>query len=268
MNDQINGAGKKLENAFQLFNQFSEKLADSYGDLVNQVARLSKELADERNKRLIQLTEKERLARQLESLFDALPAGVVVLDAQGGITQTNRVAHDMLELKSKHGKNSKWETIAADTLINEGDELRLNDGRWISLSACQLNEAQEKIMLIFAKGDVSDYLNSENEFEINIKDNGCGMTQQTAVRVLEPFFTTRANGTGLGLAVVNATVNRYSGQLHIDAKPGEGCNINIQFLRAQKNGLLHSNLSLIDTNSNKQTIHSDAKVSGDQEVDL
>ncbi len=421
MNDQINGAGKKLENAFQLFNQFSEKLADSYGDLVSQVARLSKELADERNKRLIQLAEKERLARQLESLFDALPAGVVVLDAEGGITQTNRVAHDMLELKSKHEKNNKWETIAADTFTNDGDELRLNDGRWISLSACQLNEAREKIilisdvsethilhemlnrqqrlsslgemiaslahqirtplasallnisnsnhpannedrrlhftekakerlhhlermvddMLIFAKGDVSEseymsaekfftqlksllepdyksqqvslhmdnnlkdvsiqanldallsamqnlvdnaiaacesvedkttnieitaYLNSENEFEINIKDNGCGMTQQTTARVLEPFFTTRINGTGLGLAVVNATVNRYNGQLCIDSKPGEGSNINIQFPRAQTNGLLHSSLSLIDidTNSNKQTIHTDAKVTGDQ----
>jgi len=420
MNDQINGAGEKLENAFQLFNQYSEKLADSYADLEAQVTRLTKELADERNARLIQLAEKERLAKRLETLFDALPAGVAVLDSHGHITQTNRIAHDMLDIESTE-QDEKWEAIAADTFINDGDELRLKDGRWVNLSACQLNDAQEKIilisdvsethalhemlnrqqrlsslgemiaslahqirtplasallnisnsnhpannedrrlhftekakerlrhlermvddMLLFAKGDVSeseymdtgeffdqlkallepDYksqqislnlnsnlsrvsiranmdallsamqnlvdnavaacdsvenkpteiaitalLNSDNRFEIDIKDNGCGMSQQTLERVLEPFFTTRASGTGLGLAVVNTTINRYNGQLRIDSQPGEGSNFNIQFPRAELNGLLHSNLNSNDIN--KQTIQADATITGDQEVDL
>lgn len=420
MNDQINGAGEKLENAFQLFNQYSEKLAGSYADLESQVARLTQELADERNARLIQLAEKERLAKRLESLFDALPAGVVVLDSHGRITQTNRIAHNMLDIEAEE-QDKKWESIATDTFINDGDELRLKDGRWVSLSACQLNDAQEKIMLIsdvsethalhemlnrqqrlsslgemiaslahqirtplasallnisnsnhpannedrrlhftekakerlrhlermvddmliFAKGDVSEaeymntgefftqlktliepdnesqqislnmksnldevsiqanmdallsamqnlidnavaacdtvenrttdiavtaFLNSENKFEINIKDNGCGMPQQTLERVLEPFFTTRSNGTGLGLAVVNATINRYNGQLKIDSQAGEGSNFNIQFPRAKSNGLLHSNLNAIDIN--KQTIQARTKVTGEQEVNL
>ena len=101
MNSQINGAGKQLESAFQLFNQYSEKLADSYADLESHVSQLSEELAEARNERLIQLAEKEVLAKRLEGLLDALPAGIVVLDANGCITQTNPVAREMLGLASE-----------------------------------------------------------------------------------------------------------------------------------------------------------------------
>ncbi len=45
MNSQSNAASEQLENAFELFNQFSEKLAGSYGDLESHVTRLTKELA-------------------------------------------------------------------------------------------------------------------------------------------------------------------------------------------------------------------------------
>ena len=80
MNNQIDAAGERLEDAFQLFNKLSEKLADSYGDLETQVVQLTKELAEARSERLIQLAEKEVLAKRLAGLLDVLPAGIVVLD--------------------------------------------------------------------------------------------------------------------------------------------------------------------------------------------
>jgi two-component system sensor histidine kinase FlrB len=128
-----------------------------------------------------------------------------------------------------------------------------------AVAACDTVESKTEIA-------ITALLNSENKFEINIKDNGCGMSQQTLERVLEPFFTTRTNGTGLGLAVVNTTINRYNGQLRIDSQPGKGSNFNIQFPRAKSNGLLHSNLNAIDIN--KQTIQAGTKVTGKQEVIL
>ncbi|MBT8438886.1 MAG: PAS domain-containing protein, partial [Gammaproteobacteria bacterium] len=86
----------QLEDAFQLFNQLSVTLAESYGDLQVQVEHLSRELTEARSERLKQLAEKERLANRLEGLLDTLPAGIVVLDSRGLITQANPVAHDML----------------------------------------------------------------------------------------------------------------------------------------------------------------------------
>ena len=126
MNKQINGAGEQLEDAFQLFNQFSEKLADSYSGLESQVVQLTNELAEARSERLIQLAEKEVLAKSLASLFDALPAGIVVLDSEGCIKQTNPIARQMMALKSENSKFNgfKWDDIASDIFISDGDELR------------------------------------------------------------------------------------------------------------------------------------------------
>jgi len=166
MNSQITGAEQQLESAFQLFNQFSEKLADSYGGLESHVAELSKQLTEERSERLIQLAEKEQLANRLEGLLDALPAGVVVLDSEGCITQTNRIAQEMLgfELNKNQHRNNKWENIAIDVFLTEGDELRLKDGRWVNISACPLNDDSEKITgKIILISDVSDiHANARN----------------------------------------------------------------------------------------------------------
>ncbi len=96
MNSEINISGKQLEDAFRHFNQISEQLSISYGGLQTQVAHLSIELAEARSERLKQLAEKETLARRLEGLLDTLPAGIVVLDAEGCISQINPVANDLL----------------------------------------------------------------------------------------------------------------------------------------------------------------------------
>ncbi len=103
--------------------------------------------------------------------------------------------------------------------------------------------------------EIKAFLNTENQFEINIKDNGCGMSEAVKDKVLEPFFTTRSSGTGLGLAVVGTTVNRYAGEMAIDSKEGVGSEFTIKFPRAEVAGMLPSNLSSIGSNTAKKTIN-------------
>ncbi|MBU6160418.1 MAG: HAMP domain-containing histidine kinase [Myxococcales bacterium] len=58
-----------------------------------------------------------------------------------------------------------------------------------------------------------------------IRDNGVGMTAETAERLWEPFFTTRRNqgGTGLGMHIVhNLVVERFGGTISLQTAPGQG----------------------------------------------
>lgn len=58
--------------------------------------------------------------------------------------------------------------------------------------------------------------------EICVRDNGPGISAELQARIFEPFFTTRADGTGLGLAVVQAVTRAHAGELLLDSAPGAG----------------------------------------------
>ncbi|MCL2913125.1 PAS domain-containing sensor histidine kinase [Shewanella corallii] len=58
---------------------------------------------------------------------------------------------------------------------------------------------------------------------LQVIDNGKGLDTKLQQQVLEPFFTTKAQGTGLGLAVVQSVIRNHGGQLQLSCQPGKGC---------------------------------------------
>jgi signal transduction histidine kinase len=61
-----------------------------------------------------------------------------------------------------------------------------------------------------------------NCFMIEITDNGIGMDNKTLEHAFEPLFTTRARGTGLGLANVRKIITEHGGTVSIESNPGLG----------------------------------------------
>ncbi|KAF0863599.1 PAS domain-containing sensor histidine kinase [Pseudomonas sp. LD120] len=55
-----------------------------------------------------------------------------------------------------------------------------------------------------------------------VSDSGGGIDAALLERLGEPFFTTKANGTGLGLAVVKAVARAHQGELSLRSRPGRG----------------------------------------------
>ncbi|UJP05950.1 MAG: ATP-binding protein [Nitrosomonas sp.] len=83
---------EQLRLAFAAFNEASEQLAGVYQELQNQVVQLTRELALANGELHKQLTAKENLSQQLRLLLNALPGGVIALDAQECIEQINPAA--------------------------------------------------------------------------------------------------------------------------------------------------------------------------------
>ncbi len=59
--------------------------------------------------------------------------------------------------------------------------------------------------------------------DLCLRDNGPGIPEQHLARIFEPYFTTRSQGTGLGLAVARSVVEGHGGSIWVESELGKGC---------------------------------------------
>lgn len=58
--------------------------------------------------------------------------------------------------------------------------------------------------------------------ELSVADDGPGLSLQQQAKLFEPFYTTKSNGTGLGLAVVDSVARAHGGRVTCESTPGQG----------------------------------------------
>jgi len=85
------------------------------------------------------------------------------------------------------------------------------------------------------KGGVIELISrdAEEQVEIVVKDNGCGMSEEVLKRCLEPLFTTKGDlGTGMGLAIAAGLVESFGGSLRVESQEGNGTSVIVSLRRA------------------------------------
>lgn len=68
--------------------------------------------------------------------------------------------------------------------------------------------------------------------EIVIRDTGRGMAAETLRRIGTPFFTTREEGTGLGVVLARSVIAQHGGSLRYQSEPGKGTEVRVELPRA------------------------------------
>jgi len=63
--------------------------------------------------------------------------------------------------------------------------------------------------------------------KISISDQGCGISAENLDRIFDPYFTTKKQGSGLGLATVYSIIRNHSGEITVVSKEGAGTTFNI-----------------------------------------
>lgn len=95
--------------------------------------------------------------------------------------------------------------------------------RGLVKNAIDASDENEPVTLICRKDDTFLY------FEV--QDQGKGMNEETLARAIEPFFTTKepGKGLGLGLFLTESAAERFGGRLQLDSEPGKGTRATISF---------------------------------------
>jgi len=68
----------------------------------------------------------------------------------------------------------------------------------------------------------------DGHLSVVIADTGTGIAKEHLPRVFDPFYTTKPEGTGLGLSVVHSIVREHGGRVLMDSAPGRGTTVELQ----------------------------------------
>lgn len=87
----------------------------------------------------------------------------------------------------------------------------------------------------FAETYLNEDLNEGEYVTLTVSDTGCGMSAEEIERIFDPFYTSKFDGRGLGLAATLGIVRAHEGALQVDSAPGEGTTFRFCFPALQTN---------------------------------
>lgn len=94
------------------------------------------------------------------------------------------------------------------------------------IEQCILNLVRNALQAFDKKSEnkkisISTYIEADNVM-LSVADNGCGMSESTMARIFEPYYTTKASGTGLGLTNIYKILKEHNGQITVKSEEGSG----------------------------------------------
>ena len=130
-----------------------------------------------------------------------------------------------VEIKTKTDENLNKVTLDSTGILRCLVNLMGN-----GIDACS---EQGGVVAVEARLDSDDY------FELEVSDTGCGMDQDTLKVLFRKFFSTKgSNGTGLGLPVVHQIVKEHQGSIMVKSEPGQGTTFSLRLPRHPSSGKL------------------------------
>lgn len=84
-------------------------------------------------------------------------------------------------------------------------------------------------------GSITIDAKSDDDFvKISFADSGCGMSEEDLSRMFEPYFTTKPDGHGLGMMIIQAIVRAHQGRVDIQSKQGKGTVVTVSIPRNER----------------------------------
>jgi two-component system, sporulation sensor kinase E len=74
----------------------------------------------------------------------------------------------------------------------------------------------------------------EDEVHVSVEDDGTGIAEADLPKIFEPYFTTKENGTGLGLTITFKIVKEHRGEIAVKSRPAQGSTFTISLPVPQK----------------------------------
>jgi two-component system, NtrC family, sensor histidine kinase HydH len=162
----------------------------------------------------LQIVEKE-ISRMQEILADYLSFTRPLQEVRPERIELGALVSEALGVLAARADDRRVTLSARGDGMIEADPRRLREAI--------LNLVANAIEATQPGGDVAvEVLRTDDAAEVVIRDTGCGMPPEVLGRLGTPFFTTRDEGTGLGVVLARSVVAQHGGALRYESEPGRG----------------------------------------------
>jgi PAS domain S-box-containing protein len=184
-------------------------------------------------KRMSDLTSK-LLAYARGGLFQPQPFFMndVVRDSlamlRGSIPAQVRVEHDLVpEIWPVEADPGQLNQVLLNLCVNACEAMG-DSGGTLKVSTSNLNRPRGWHCPAHGEHPAGDYV------QIEVRDTGSGMDQATLSRIFEPFFSTKFQGRGLGLAATMGIIRHHNGCISVESRLGEGTVFRVLLPRGER----------------------------------
>lgn len=220
---------EKLQAVGKLASGFAHEIRNPLTTIKGFI-QLFKESSEQRNEDIqhyqIILSEIDRVNGIVR---DLLGIASPEYDAQTVQININTILQDILYLH----KDQAWEkNIEIHTSYQEIPDMKANEKK---LKQLYLNLLQNAIEAVKENGRLSiktyEFFNESDQrcVGVEIEDTGEGMDSRTLSKLGTPFFTTKDEGTGLGLMICYQIVNEMNGKIQVFSAEGKGTLFQLSF---------------------------------------
>ncbi|MDQ3012480.1 MAG: ATP-binding protein, partial [Acidobacteriota bacterium] len=99
-----------------------------------------------------------------------------------------------------------------------------------AVEASPVNSEVELHTTFIAASDmanISDFEADRGALAVRVIDHGSGMSEETLRRIFEAFYTTKRNGTGLGMMITQEVIRKHGGKIEIESEEGQGTKMSV-----------------------------------------
>ena len=202
----------------------ADSIAASHLDSVKRAAVQAADLAQQllaysgRGRFQVQSQNLSQLVDDMRKLLETSVAGKAV------------ITYKLMENLSDIDADSVQLRQVLVNLVSNAAEAMEGTGGKIEISTGQM----ECDKTCLSETYLDDELAEGKYLFFEVKDDGCGMDEDTLRRLFDPFFTTKFTGRGLGLAAVLGIVRGHAGALRVASHPGQGTTFRVLFPAGEK----------------------------------
>jgi len=232
---------QKLAALGEMSGGLAHQLRNSLGTIVGYIRLIKKkvEKSEGENK---SITALENETREAELLIERFMNFAKPLHPNSEMVYLSELVKDLIKMYDVRSGNTKIEFKISGSI-----------SRPIKIDQLLLKQALSNIIdnAINAyenrRGSVEiEMSEKDNDQIIEIKDYGCGISEENLNNIFTPFFSTRPSGNGLGLPLAGKIIDMHRGSISVNSKVGQGTKFTITLPIECENKIISEKSSIPD----------------------